>query len=124
MGRQGDVAEPKGFDRLNHFLESGKVGGFSDVTIGVQAVGVGDVLFGAGGSQHDDGNGFEFGVGFDFGEQFPAIFAGHVEIEQDDIGAGGGVEGAFAAEEFHRLDAVVDDMDAAGLAGLFQSFAG
>ena len=47
-------------------------------------------------------------VGLDFPQHLPAVLAGQIEVQQDQVGAGGVGVAVPLAQEVHRLDAVLD----------------
>ena len=55
----------------------------------MQVVALGDVLLGLGGGEHDDRDPAQLGVLLDLGEHLVARLPGQVEVEEDQVGAGG-----------------------------------
>jgi hypothetical protein len=96
--REFDDGQPKVFDVADDGDKLLEVNGFGDVAVGVKVVGLEDVFFRFRGSENDDGNAFQVGVGFDFSENFATVFEGKVEVQENQVGTGMGLEFALTAQ--------------------------
>ena len=95
-----------GFDDLH---ELPKIHGLGDVAVAVELVDLQDVLLGAGSGQHHDGDRPQLLIRLDFREHFAAVFARQIQIQQDHVRPRRGGVRPLAAQELHRLDAVIHD---------------
>jgi hypothetical protein len=102
----------------------GKIDGFGDVAVGVEMVGVKDVFVRLGGGKDYNGDPSEIEVVFDFGENFAAIFAGKVQVEEDQVGARGVSEFAFLAKIGEGFNAIGDPTHVMGNARFANGFPG
>ena len=76
----------------------------------MQLVAAQDVLLGRRGGQHDDRDVAQVRVGLDLLQQLPAVVLRQVQVEQDQVGPRGVLEGAALVEEVQALLAVVGDV--------------
>lgn len=97
-----------GLDDLDHVIEVRRLG---DVAICTQFVGMADVILGLGTGEDDDGDEFQILVESDFLQDFAAIFSGHVDVHQDEVGLGCAGKFSGAVQKFERLDAVTCGAD-------------
>ena len=74
------------------------------------------------GCQNNHRDAAQCSVGFDFGQYFPPVLPGKVQVEQDEIGAFGLGVGAAAAQALQRLYAVDDVRKLTARAGLPERF--
>src|SRR5713226_1198098 len=108
--RQLHDGQPEVLDRLDHGNQLLDIQRLGDVAVGVEVVSAGDVCLCLGGGQDDDGNPTEIHVPLDLRQDFAAVLARHVEVEQDEIGPGGAGERILSPEVGERLDAVGHDV--------------
>ena len=71
-----------------HFAEPLKRGRLGNETVGSIIVRRFDVIPGVGGSQDHNRNMPKLVVAFDLAQCFPTVFAGHIQIQQDQLGHG------------------------------------
>src|SRR5262249_28945759 len=119
---QGDDKEPEGFNGTHDVQELVEIDRFSDVTVGVEAIGAQNILVGARGGEDDDGDGFQGVVGFDFSQDLATIFAREIQVEHDQIRSRR--QSVFTAmpEELKGLFAVFNNAKVVTHLGFFECF--
>src|SRR5678815_4106890 len=79
MRREFCSGQPKVFDAPDNASELIQVHWLCYITVGVEAISPRDVVFRLRSCKNDDGNPLQPIIGFDFGEQLAAIFAGQIQ---------------------------------------------
>ena len=74
---------------LHHLHELLEIHRLGDVAVGVQVVGLEDVLLGLGGGQDHHRDAPQLGVGLDLRQHLAAVLAGQVQVQQDQVGPRG-----------------------------------
>jgi len=103
---QGDNADPKAFDLLNHSEKLRIIHWLGDVAVGVQVVAPDDVLIRRGRGQHDDRDPLERRALLDLGQYLTAIHDRQIEIQQDQAGARRIDVRTTLEQEIHRFLAI------------------
>ena len=118
--RQGHQHQPERFNGMDDVQELLEIHRLGNVTVGVVFVGLEHVLLGAGSGQHHHGNGLETVVGLDFGQDFAAILARKIQVQQNQVRARRQAIFPLAPQEFNGLHSVLDDAEAVADFGLPQ----
>src|ERR1043165_6502478 len=89
LGGEFDNGQPEVFHGGNDLHELSEVDWFGDVAVGVEMIGVEHVFVGLGGGEDNNRNSPEVGIFFDLGEDFATVFPGKVEVQENEVRAGG-----------------------------------
>src|ERR1051325_2691237 len=116
-GGKADEVGPEPLEVAHRGGEVGKARRLADEAVGVQPVRLVDVALLRRGGEHDDRQVRQVLVGADLAQGGKAVLAGHVDVEEDDVGAG---RAPAAAEVGPGVVAAVDDVDGAGARGVQQ----
>src|SRR5712692_2588038 len=104
--RQLHNRQPEVLDGLDDRDELLDIQRLRDVGVGLEVVGPGDIGLRPGGAQDHDRNPAEILVSLDLCQDFAAVLARQVEVEQDEIGSAGVGERVLSPEVGERLDPV------------------
>jgi hypothetical protein len=110
-------------DQIDQGTERHRLG---QVRVHSHPVRVFDVALVRGGGQHDDGDMLEAGVALEFLQRLAAVLLGHFQVQQDEIGQGGGAGRgvrAAAVQIIQQFLAVADDAEVVVAAVLDQGLA-
>src|SRR3954447_9865741 len=101
IGRELDDLDPVAAEVAHDVDQAVEADRFGDEGIGSEVIGPVDVLFGFRRGEHDDRDAAEIGIGLDLAQRLAAVFARHVEVEEDQAGdrCGAGVGVASAPVE-------------------------
>src|SRR5258708_39196460 len=91
--------QPEMLDRVHYLEKLFQADRLGNITIRIKVIGIRHVCVRLGGREDDDWNAAEALIAFDFREDLPSIFAGKVQVEQDEIRALNFGEAAFAPKE-------------------------
>lgn len=107
---------PEESDLLEGICELAEIDGFDHVGVDAELVTADDVLFLAGGREHDDRDAAQLGIAFEASQDVDAVYFGHFEIQYD--GGGHFIEAirvlAAAEKVIEGLSAITDHYDIIG----------